>query len=260
MSRARAPATRGSAGRWRVTLLEPVGGEGDDPGGAADDGFPGDGAVFVVVAQVGVELVREPVLGVVREQAEDHLQAAPPGAQQCDLGVPVELVGGQLRRDRVAGLLRGVQFAAGSGDRLLGGGGSASAFLSAGGIAGSASVAARPRSAAARSFSASRTAALPSLRAGLYCDLRVRLDVCGVVADRRRCRSWRRRTRVVAPPPPRLQPAQQRGRARIEVRGQDLQDDPAVLEQGDLPGFTVVLELHVLLGPGDVQCGSCRRR
>jgi len=33
------------------------GGEGDGAGGAADDGLAGDGAVFVVVAQVGVELV-----------------------------------------------------------------------------------------------------------------------------------------------------------------------------------------------------------
>ena len=165
MSRARARATRGSAGRWRVTLTV-FGGEGDDPGGAADDGFPGDGAVFVVVAQVGVELVREPVLGVVREQAEDHLQAAPPGAQQCDLGLRVDLVGGQLRRDRVAGLLRGVQFAAGSGDRLLGGGDQPGVLIR-GRDRRVGEQAARPRSAAARSFSASRTAALPSLRAGL---------------------------------------------------------------------------------------------
>ena len=34
------------------------GGAGDGAGEAADDGFAGDGAVFVVVAQVGVEVVR----------------------------------------------------------------------------------------------------------------------------------------------------------------------------------------------------------
>ena len=37
-----------------------------------------------------------------------------------------------------------------------------------------------------------------------------------------------------------------------EVGGQDLQGDPAVLEQGDLPGLPVVLDLHGLLGPGDL--------
>src|SRR5258708_15250411 len=41
-------------------LFEPdgdvVGGPGDGAGQAADDGFAGDGAVFVVVAQVGVEV------------------------------------------------------------------------------------------------------------------------------------------------------------------------------------------------------------
>ena len=43
------------------------GGEVDGVGEAADDGLAGDGAVFVVVAQAGVERGGEPVLGVVRE-------------------------------------------------------------------------------------------------------------------------------------------------------------------------------------------------
>ena len=38
-------------------------------GQAADDGLAGDGAVFVVVAEVGVEVVRQPVLGVVARAA-----------------------------------------------------------------------------------------------------------------------------------------------------------------------------------------------
>ena len=124
------------------------------------------------------------------------------------------------------------------------------AFLSAGVIAGSASRTARPRSAAARFFSASRTAALPSLRAGLSV-IGVRLDVRGVVADGVDAVVGGGVLEVVLLPPPGLQPAQQRGRARTEVRCQDLQDDPAVLEQGDLPGFAVILELHGLVGPGD---------
>ena len=73
----------------------------------------------------------EPVLGVVREQAEHHLQAAPPCAQHGGAGIRVDLVGGQLGRDLLAGgggipgfLLRGADRAAGGGDRLvLGGGG-----------------------------------------------------------------------------------------------------------------------------------------
>ena len=103
------------------------------------------------------------MLGVVREQPEHHLQAAPPGAQHCHLRLGVDLVGGQLRRDRAAGLIRRAELAAISRSAA----GISLAFLSAAVMAGSASRAARPRSAAARSFSASRTAELPSLRAGL---------------------------------------------------------------------------------------------
>src|ERR1019366_1769521 len=44
------------------------GGVGDGSGEAPDDGLAGDGAVFVVVLQVGVEVNRESVLGVVREE------------------------------------------------------------------------------------------------------------------------------------------------------------------------------------------------
>src|SRR5260370_3928896 len=105
------------------------GGEGDGSGEAADDGFAGDGAIFVVVAQVGVELPGQPVLGVVREQPQHHLQAAAPGAQHCGAGTWVYLAGGQFRRDLVPGgggvldvLLRRADRAAGGGDRLFPGG------------------------------------------------------------------------------------------------------------------------------------------
>ena len=57
MSRSRARAMRAGGG-----LLEGDGdrggGAGDGAGQAADDGLAGDGAVFVVVAQVGVEVAR----------------------------------------------------------------------------------------------------------------------------------------------------------------------------------------------------------
>jgi hypothetical protein len=91
MSRVRARAMRGLGGSFEGDG-DGGGGEVDDAGQAADDGLAGDGAVFVIVAQVGVQPVGEPVLGVVREQPEYHLQAAPPGAQHRDLGAGVELV------------------------------------------------------------------------------------------------------------------------------------------------------------------------
>ena len=80
---------------WR-----PLEGDGDRggayvmvPAQAADDGLAGDGAVLVVVAQLGVEVDREPVLGVLGQQSQDHLQAAPPGAQQRGSRVRVDAAG-----------------------------------------------------------------------------------------------------------------------------------------------------------------------
>jgi hypothetical protein len=64
-----------------------AGGTGDGVGQAADDGLAGDGAVFVVVAEVGVEVTGQLVLGVVREQSQHHLKAAAAGAQQSDFGL-----------------------------------------------------------------------------------------------------------------------------------------------------------------------------
>ena len=45
----------------------------------------------------------EPVLGVVRQQPQHYLQAAPAWREQRDLGVRVDDVGGQFRGDLVAG-------------------------------------------------------------------------------------------------------------------------------------------------------------
>src|SRR5260221_14181317 len=50
------------------------GGVGDGSGEAADYGLAGGGAGFVVVAQVGVGGGAEPVLGVMGEEARDHLR------------------------------------------------------------------------------------------------------------------------------------------------------------------------------------------
>ncbi len=55
MSRVRARVTRREAGRWRVTVMA-SGVYAMGAGQAANDGFAGDGAVFVVVVQVGVEV------------------------------------------------------------------------------------------------------------------------------------------------------------------------------------------------------------
>jgi len=73
---------------------------------------------------------------------------------------------GQLGGDRVAGRRGGVESGAGGGDFCCAAGISR-VFLAAGVIAGPASSAARPRSASASAFSASRTAAFAFLRAGL---------------------------------------------------------------------------------------------
>src|SRR5205823_6163647 len=54
------------------------------------------GAVLVVVGEVGVEPVGQPVFGVERQQPQHHLQAAPLGAQDGPLGLRVVLVGGNL--------------------------------------------------------------------------------------------------------------------------------------------------------------------
>ena len=86
---------RGVPGCWRVTVIAP--GVLVMVPAAADDGLAGDGAVFVVVAQVGVELVRQPVLGVVREQPQHHLQAAAAGPQQRDFGFRADDIGGARR-------------------------------------------------------------------------------------------------------------------------------------------------------------------
>jgi len=88
------------------------GGAGDGAGQAADDGLAGDGAVFVVVAEVGVEVAGEPVLGVVRQ----HLQAA--ARRGAVFASGSMLLAGQLGGNRLAGGAGG-QALAGAGDRGL---------------------------------------------------------------------------------------------------------------------------------------------
>ena len=132
-------------------------------------------------------------------------------------------------------------------------------FLAAGAMAGSASSTARSRSAAASAFSASRTAAFACLRAGLSDDLGVCLDAGEVVADLVDPVVLAGVLEEVLLPPPRLQPGQDLRRARIGVRGEDLQRHLAVLEEGDLPGLAVILDLDGLLSPGDLP-GAARQR
>jgi hypothetical protein len=62
----------------------------------------------------------EPVLGVVGEQPQDHLQATAPGAERGGAGFGVDLVRGQLRRDAVPGVESVLQFAARGADHALG--------------------------------------------------------------------------------------------------------------------------------------------
>ena len=155
---------RGWPGVWRG-YGDRRGGVGDDSGQAADDGLAGDSAVFVVVAQVGVEAAGEPALGVVDEEPEHHLQASTAGAQHRVLGLGVDLVGGQFGGiSRRAAMAAWSFFRAAVIARLAAG---MALFFAAAVVPGSASSAARARSAAASPFSASRTAAFAALRAGL---------------------------------------------------------------------------------------------
>ena len=68
-------------------------------------------------------------------------------------------------------------------------------------------------------------------------DLGVRLDAGEVVADLVDPVVLAGVLQEVLLPPPGLQPGQDVRRAGIKVGGEDLQGDPAVLEQGDLPGL-----------------------
>src|SRR5258706_4741776 len=146
------PGVAGDGGRVLVGLVEEqpegagdsaggglVGGDGEGGGGvgdgtgeAADYGLAGDGAVFVVVAQVGVEVVREPVLGVVGEEPQDHLQGAVAGAQDGALRVWVDLVGGEPGWGLVQGGFRPGELPFGCGDLLLGGGDQAGVLVRGG--------------------------------------------------------------------------------------------------------------------------------
>ena len=83
-------------------------------------------------------------------------------------------------------------------------------------------------------------------------DLGVGLDAGDVIADLVDAVVLAGVLEEVLLPPPRLQPGQDLRRAGVKVRGQDLQHHLAVLEQRELPGLAVVLELDFLLGPGDL--------
>ena len=221
MSRARARATRGVPGLSSSTVIRPRG-VGDGPGQAADDGLAGDGAVFVVIAQVGVEVARQPVLGVVREQPQHHLQAAAAGAQQRDLGFGVDDVGGQLGGDRVAGGRGGGQFLVRGGDLLLRGGDQPGVL---GGRADGrvSEQAARSRSAAASCLFCLADGGIGLLAGRVVHDLGVGLDAGDVVADLVDAVVLAGVLQEVLLPPPRLQPGQDVRRAGVKIGGQDLQ-------------------------------------
>ena len=190
------------------------------------------------------------MLGVVGEEPQDHLQAAPAGAQQRGFRVGVDVAGGQFRGDGLAGRDGGGRRGAGAGDVLLqardagvlGGGGKARVGEQGGEAAlGGGEGLLRVADGGVR-----------LVAGGVADQLGVRLDAGQVVADLVYAVVLAGVPEEVLLPPPGLQPGQDVRRAGAEVRGQDLQGDPAVLEQGDLPGLAVVLELHRLLGPGDL--------
>src|SRR5271157_899077 len=99
-----------------------VGGVGDDAAEAAQDGFAGDGPVFVVVVQVDVEVVGEVLFGVGGQQPQDQLQEPAAGAQQGPLRAGAQLVAGDLGGHGLQGRGRGGQVTLAGGDLLVGGG------------------------------------------------------------------------------------------------------------------------------------------
>ena len=248
MSRARARAMRGWPGVSRVTVMA-CGVKSMVPAEAADDGLAGDGAVFVVVAQVGVQLRGEPVLGVVREQPQHHLQAPPPGAQQGGPGFGVDLVRGQFRGDALAGCGGGLQVVAGGGDLALRGGDGL--VLGGGGGAGVGEQGGQRPLGGGQVLFRVADGGVRRLAGGAGHHLLVHGDRGEIVADLVDAVVLGCVLEEVLLPPPRFQPGQDVCRAGGEVGGEDLHGRPAVLEQGDLPGLAVVFQLHLLLGPGD---------
>src|SRR6266852_5722120 len=265
------PAVAGHGGRVLVDLVEEepqgagdgpgaglvegdgdgVRGAGDDTREAADDGLAGDGAVFVVVAEVGVEAVREPVLGVVREEPQDHLQGPALRALDGTPGFGVDLIGGEPGGDFIEGGLGPGGPALGCGDFLLGGGDQPGVLVSGGdggvaehgGQVGAGAVECRLGGAGG----------VPGGLAGRVIDhFGAGLDGGGVVADLVDAVVLGCVFEEVLLAPPGFQPGQDVGGAGAGVGGQDLQGDLAVLEQGDLAGVAVVLDLDGFLGPGDL--------
>ena len=119
-------------------------------------------------------------------------------------------------------------------------------------MAGSASSTARSRSAAASCLFCFADGGIGLLAVRVADDLGVRLDAGDVVADLVDPVVLAGVLEEVLLPPPGLQPGQDLRRARLEVGGQDLQHDLPALEQRELPGVAVVLDLHGLLSPGDL--------
>src|ERR1035441_490107 len=148
------------------------GGVGDGSGEAPDDGLAGDGAVFVVVLQVGVEVNRESVLGVVREEPWTICR--------------VRWLARSRARSRAGTLSRAAWVLASRRSAMVmffWAAGMSLVFLSAAGMAGSRSMAARPAWARPRAASAARTASRAVLRAGIAGDLGVGPGGGDVVAD-----------------------------------------------------------------------------
>src|ERR1019366_2461836 len=95
---------------------------GDGAAEPAQDGFPGDRAVFVVVVQVDAEMVGEVLLGVGGEQPQDQLEEPAPGAQDGPLRAGVQVVAGDLRAEGLAAGGRGGEVTLAGGDLLVCGG------------------------------------------------------------------------------------------------------------------------------------------
>ena len=241
-SRARARATRGSSGRWRVTVIV---------SGAKGMSRPvprmtGDGAVFVVVAQVGVERVPA------RARRCGRAAGAPSAGHVVAAGGGPPAPGGRSGWRAVSpGARRGPssRCPAGGGRRRSRARRRGSGVLDRGRAPG---WRAGPQGRVRRRPGPSRPRGGGVRACGPGC----RRSWCSPRSRRRSHRSRRCRNSggVLQEFSFRhldfSQPSSAAGHA--PESGQDLQDDPPVLEQGDLPGGAVVLELDFLVGPGDL--------
>lgn len=222
---------------------------GDGAAEPADDRFPCDGPVLVVVLEVGVEVSGKVVLGVGGQQPQGQLQAAPVDVQDRPGRGRVDLAGGQLGAVLFAFGLCGFQFLLAGCDLLL----RADQHAVLGGC--------RDRGVGQQFRQSGLGVGQRGLRGSLgfpggdvgRVGFRLGVDhlIGGVVGEHAGTVAGHVVLEHVLLGPPAAQPAGQLGGARVEPAADGLGGHLPVLEQGQLPDrLGVVLQGDLLVGPG----------